>query len=291
MSNINLNLYKIFCAVAQSKNYSEASEKLLLSPSNISTQITNLENLLDTQLFYREKSGMRLTEAGEELFEIVNSGIESFDLAEKILKKKNDLSKAKITIGCPSHLAIFYLMECIEKAKKDYPGLKIRLVSGANSGEMIQLLQNHEVDFVIIDVVPTDSNGIKVKELKNINNIFISKNALKINDLKELEDFKYILNFKNTITTQKLMEVLKQHDIKIEANMECDITELRIDAVKRNLGVGYVMKEAVKRELENKEIYEVEIPIELPSLKINLIYEQLSKVDKSFINKYLQSEL
>ena len=28
MSNVNLNLYRIFCKVAQSKSYSEAAEKL-----------------------------------------------------------------------------------------------------------------------------------------------------------------------------------------------------------------------------------------------------------------------
>ena len=43
MSNINLNLYRIFCKVAQSKSYSEAAEKLGLSVPNVSTQISNLE--------------------------------------------------------------------------------------------------------------------------------------------------------------------------------------------------------------------------------------------------------
>ena len=47
MSNVNLNLYKIFCKVAESKSYNEASDKLDgLSVANISTQISNLENLI-----------------------------------------------------------------------------------------------------------------------------------------------------------------------------------------------------------------------------------------------------
>ena len=49
MSNINLNLYKIFCKVAQSKSYSEAAEKLDLSVANVSTQIANLEEQLDLE--------------------------------------------------------------------------------------------------------------------------------------------------------------------------------------------------------------------------------------------------
>lgn len=55
MSNTNLNLYKIFCVVAESRNYKEASEKLYLTESTISSHIKNLENKLDITLFYRER--------------------------------------------------------------------------------------------------------------------------------------------------------------------------------------------------------------------------------------------
>ena len=81
MSNINYNLYKIFCAVANSKSYADAGVKLNLSTSNISMQITNLEKQLDVKLFNREKDGVKLTEAGEELYAIINQGISSFDFA------------------------------------------------------------------------------------------------------------------------------------------------------------------------------------------------------------------
>ena len=57
MSNVNLNLYKIFCKVAESKSYNEASDKLDgLSVANISTQISNLEKQLNLILFNRESA-------------------------------------------------------------------------------------------------------------------------------------------------------------------------------------------------------------------------------------------
>jgi bacterial regulatory helix-turn-helix protein, lysR family len=45
-----------------------------------------LENQLDVKLFYREKNGVKLTEKGKQLFEIVNKSISSFDFAEKAMK-------------------------------------------------------------------------------------------------------------------------------------------------------------------------------------------------------------
>ena len=58
------------------------------------------------------------------------------------------------------------------------------------------------------------------------------------------------------------------------------------------MGIAYVIKESVKKELDDKELYEVELPIELPSVKLNLIYlkDELTKVDKKFINKYLKNK-
>ena len=102
MSNINLNLYEIFCKVAQSKSYSEAAEKLGLSVPNVSTQISNLEEQLNLKLFNRENKGVTLTENGKELYEIVNKSISGFDFAEKLAKDKNDISSGCIKIGCPS---------------------------------------------------------------------------------------------------------------------------------------------------------------------------------------------
>ena len=84
MSNVNLNLYRIFCKVAQSKSYSEAAEKLDLSVANVSTQIANLEEQLNLKLFNRENKGVTLTEDGKELYEIVSKSISSFDFAEYI---------------------------------------------------------------------------------------------------------------------------------------------------------------------------------------------------------------
>ena len=146
-------------------------------------------------------------------------------------------------------------------------------------------------DFKLLEEKCKNYNNIMVEELKEVKNIFISNKPINIKDLKELEKQNYILNFEYSSTIKRLKNTLKQHNIEIEANMQYDITELRINAVKRGLGIGYVMKEAVKNELEKKELYEVKLPIELPISKINLIYikQQLTQADKKFIKNYLKN--
>lgn len=291
-TNINLNLYKTFLVVAKSKSLSDASNKLNIEKPSLSRNIKQLEDTLGIKLFYRDSKGMKLTAEGEELYEFVDKSLSLLETGEKIVQEKNDLSTGEITIGSLSHLSAFYVMDCIEKAKKDYPNLKIELVTGATGRNLIDLLENHKIDFAIdstnLDIANKD---IQLQELKVIDNIFISKEPLEITDIKQLENFEYILGAEYTATTKELMDTLKKVDVKIKQSVKIDITELRINAVKRGLGIGYVMKDAVEKELENQEVYEVKIPMELPKSKVHLINLKghLSKADKNFIKEYLKN--
>lgn len=290
MTNVNLNLYKIFCVVATSKSYSEASEKMNQSVSNISTQILNLENQLDTKLFIRENDGIKLTEAGKDMYDIISKSMLAFDFGEKILKEKNTLDKGRITIGCPSHITTYYLMDYVEKAKKDYPGLDVEIVGTADNSAMLELLENHEIDFIVMDVIPENKLDLIIETLTTVNYILVSNKPLKINDVKELENLNYILNFDYTNTTKKLKELLKKYNVNIKATTKSDITEVRVNAVKRGLGIGYVIRESVKQELAENQLYEVELPIDLPTIDISLVYikDQITRVDKKFIKSYLK---
>ena len=291
MSDTNLNLYKIFCVVAESKNYKEASDKLYLTESTISSHITNLEKKLDIILFYRERDGLVLTEAGKELYDSMHNNIKDLEFAENAIIQNYDISKAKISIGCPSHISIFYLSKYITKVRNDYPNLKIDIVSVADYNGLLQLLQRHIVDFVIIDTVPDNiNNELIIKTLKKINNIFISNELIEIKDIKEMEQYKYILNYKESISTKRLFEVLKENNVEIEADIQSDNTEMRIEEVRQGQGIGYVMKESVEDALNKGELYEIELPIKLPEVNINLIYieKYLTKIDKIFIKKYLE---
>lgn len=291
MSDTSLNWYKVFCVVAESKNYKEASEKLYLTESTISSHINNLEKKLGMTLFYRDKGGLSLTEAGKELYNSTHKKIKELEFAESIVVQNYDVSKARLKIACPSHISIFYLSKYITKVKQDYPDLKIDIIGVADYDGLIQLLQKHIVDFVIVDIAPEDTKSeIQIKALKRISNVFISKEPISIKDIKELEQYRYILNYKNSISTRELFKILQEYDVKISADIQADSTEMRIEEVKQGQGIGYVMEEAAGEAIRNKEVYKVKLPINLPEININVVYieKYLSKMDKIFINKYLK---
>lgn len=289
MNNINLNLYRIFYIVAKSKSLVEVSRKLHISQPAISKDIKKLEDSLNTKLIYRKNNGISLTANGEEFIKYLDESFGILNTGEEIIKQRNDLEHGTISIGCLSHISSLYLMERIEAFKNKYPGIKIQILS-ATSEQLMDLLQLHKLNFIIDTSIPnTIYNNLETKFLKDFDTIFISNKKMIINDLKELENKKWILPFDYTGTRKRLDNILEKYNIYINSSMELDVTDLIIDAVKRNLGIGYVIKDSVKEELKNGIVYQIDTKIELPKTSIYLINlkDQLTKADKILIKEYL----
>ncbi len=287
-NSINLNLFRYFIVAVESKSFAEAGQKLGYSAPTVSTSISTLENQLGVKLFTRKP--LKTTEIGQEIYEAVKEGFSSLDFAVVLAKSKNDIEYGKIAIGCPSHVTEFFLMERIAKAVKDYPNLQVSLDTESGSKELIQSLKNNKIDFIILDSIPDEyKEEVEIKEIKQIEYIFVSKNKIEINDIKELEKYKYILTYGHRVSNLKLIDILKEQGITIQSVLRCPTTEQRINAAKHGIGIAYVMKDAVKRELENNELYEVKIPFKLSNNSLRIVYlkNHLTKVDKQFINRYL----
>lgn len=288
---INLNHYRTFWVVAQSKSYADASNKLNVTKTAIAKNIQQLEDQLNTKLFYRESRGVKLTADGEIFYKFVDRGFSEIEAGEKLIAQKNNIETGEIIIGALSHIADFLLIDKIQEVKSKYPELKVKLTTGATGKNLIELLEDHKIDFAVDSTSMNIKNKDIVKEeLMEVENIFVSKKPTKIEDIKDLTNFKLILGGEFTHTTQDLISTLKEHGVSIKPSVEIDITELRISAAKKGIGISYVMKESVKEALKKKEVYEVKMPIKLPVSKINLIYlkEQLNKADKQFIKEYLK---
>ncbi len=86
---------KIFHAVAQAGNFSNAAKELGLNQSSISRHIQDLEDSLSTQLFSRHSRGLTLTEAGEMLYSTTK------DVNAKLTRAQQKILDSKRTASGP----------------------------------------------------------------------------------------------------------------------------------------------------------------------------------------------
>ena len=129
VSNINLNLYKTFYDVAKYGSFSKAAKNCYTSQPAISKAIKKLEEQLNTQLFYRNLSGVELTEKGKELFYFVEKSYNNLLIAERNMLETETLERGKLSIGMPSNIGSFDLFDKIIAFHNKYPKIEITIIT------------------------------------------------------------------------------------------------------------------------------------------------------------------
>lgn len=291
--NINLNLYKIFYEVAKYNSISAASKNMYLSQPAISKAIKNLESELDVILFYRTLNGIILTEKGKELFLIVEQGLNSFRLAEKKMEENVKLQKGSLSIGVRSHIASFYLIDKIAEFHKKYNKIDITIISRP-SAELLKLMSNNEIDFVIDSVSEKDElDEFSLEDLETLSHCFIALPDLvnkNVQFLKDLEEMPLILPVAHSSHRQYLNAMLLKENIIFKNTISIETSELILDMVKKGLGIGYILRDMVKNDLDKKNLVEINVKEELPKISLKLIYKEknLAEAPRKFIEDYLK---
>lgn len=297
-SNINLNLYKIFYEVASSESISDASKKLFITQSAVSKAIKKLESDLNTNLFYRNSKGVKLTDKGKELLFYVEEAFNNLITAERAMIESKTLSKGKISIGVPSQIGSFYIFEDITNFHKKYPNIEITIISKTTT-QLLKLLEHHEIDF-IIDTSPinTKIDNIIIKPLIEVKNCFVVKTDTsiqidKIKTIKDLANYPLVLPIKGTDNRKQLDKIFEKNNVDLNNVINIHTSEMIAGSIKKDLGIGYIIYDVVKDNIKNGEFKIVDIKEKLPKVIINLVYieKYLTIAPKFFIEEYLNIKM
>ena len=287
LNNINLNLYKVFYICAKCNSFKEASEKLYVTQPAISMQIKSLEDSLGTKLFYRSNTGLSLTNEGKQLYNYIEKSYNYIVAGEKIIKQSNNIDYGTIIIGAPAHIASFYLLEYIETYRKKHPHVFFRIINGTTT-QLLNSLEEHSIDFVV-DSSPINitNQEMTILPLVQFDTCFITANQ---NTKVNMEKEKYVMPYERSSIRKNLEKELEKYNVKLNVVLEVETTDLIISAVKKQIGIGYVVKESVKNELENKELIELKTEYNLPKLQLNLVYidDYLTNLSKFFIKNHIK---
>ena len=293
-SNINLNLYKIFYEVALSESISDASKKLFITQSAVSKSLKKLEEDLNTKLFYRNSKGVKITDKGEELLFYVKEAFNNLITAERTMIESETLNKGKISIGVPSQIGSFFIFKNITNFHKKYPNIEITIISKTTK-QLLKLLESHEIDF-IIDTSPIVSNieNIVIKPLVDVENCFVvRKNTnIPISNIKTIEDLaKYplVLPIKGTDNRKQLDKLFEKNNVELNNVINIHTSEMIVGAIKKDLGIGYIIYDVIKDNVESGEFKILDINSVLPKITINLVYieKYLTIAPKFFIENFL----
>lgn len=272
--NIDFELYRVFNEVANSGNITAAAEKLHISQPAVSKSIKSLESQLGGTLFVRTKRGVTLTEEGKELHTYIKLAIEHIRNAENRFTDMINLNTGLIRIGISRTLVKEYLLPYLEEFHKMYPNIKIEIFTNKAS-ELIPQLRNGLIDLIIANLPVKKYKDIDIYNLKEIQDVFVVNKKFNLGsevvNLKDLNKLPLILQPKGTNTRDFLDSIVSKYDVYLEPEMCLASYGLVQDMTTIGFGVGYVVKEFVKKELDSGELVEIKTNPKIPSRYIGLI--------------------
>ncbi|QND57472.1 transcriptional regulator GcvA [Mesorhizobium huakuii] len=116
---------RTFEAAARHLNFTRAADELGLTPAAVSHQVKEIEDQLDLVLFTRTSRTMRLTEAGNVLFE---ASIDALDLLNRAVSRACKMTRGttllKVTLD--AQFATKWLMRRIDDFRRQKPGIELR---------------------------------------------------------------------------------------------------------------------------------------------------------------------
>lgn len=271
--NIDLNLYRIFYVVAKRGNITKAAEELYISQPAVTQAIHSLENQIGATLFIRAKKGVTLTEEAKVLFQFVESGLNYIKNGENKFKELMNIESGTLKIGASTTVTQHVLLKYLDIFQDRYPNVSISITNDLTQN-LVKLLREGSVDLLILNLPTKDAKDIEIVPFLEVHDTFmvgkrkidLINNKLDLNNIKE--DFIFQ---KSPSNTRKFLDNwLNDNNIEIDPKYDVVSFNLVKDMTRMGLGIGYITKEFAIKELNDGDLFELNINPKVPARHIGI---------------------
>ena len=291
--NYTLNQLQIFLKIVQTQSATKASEELHLTQPAVSIQLRNFQNQFDIPLTEVVGRKIYITDFGREIAEAAENIINQvYAINYKTLAFKGQLTgRLKISIVSTGKYVMPYFLS---NFMQQYSGIEL-MMDVTNKNKVIESLENNEVDFALVSILPNTLNIEKLDLLQN--KLFLvgntEKKIKKTASTKEIfKDLPLIFREKGSGTRQAMESFIEQNNMSVLKKMELTSNEAVKQALLAGLGYSIMPLIGIKNELHTNELQIIPIkglPIITTWSLIWLKGKKHSPVSMSFL-AYLKKE-
>lgn len=286
----NLSQYRIFYAVAKAGNISRAAKELYISQPAISKSISKLEDSLNTVLFTRNSRGVQLTDEGQVLFEHTRDAFEELAKGEQELKRIREFNMGHIRIGVSNTLCRFIMVKYLKGFIEQYPHIKITIESQPTT-QTLSMLEQQRIDIGLV-VEQKSSRNMNFIPVMDIEDIFVATPSylenLRLREGADTDVFQsgnLMLLDKNNITRHYIDDYMTCNEIIANNLLEVTTMDLLIEFARIGLGIGCVIKEFVKEDLDSGRLVQLKLDTPIHKRNVGFLWQssRTSKALDTFI--------
>lgn len=250
-----LHQLQVFAKVVETKSITKAAVELHMTQPAVSIQLKNLQNQFDIPLTEVIGRQLYITDFGHEISKMTERILnEVYAINYQTLAYKGHLSgRLKISsVSTGKYILPYFLSGFL----KEQPGIEL-LLDVTNKSKVIESLENNEIDFALVSVLPEKMAIQKIDLMPN--KLFLVGNTEKKFakgplDKKILEDLPMIFREKGSGTRVVMERFIEKNKLPIQKKMELTSNEAVKQAVLAGLGYSIMPLIGLKNELQNKDL-------------------------------------
>ena len=236
----SIRVLKNFLAITRHKSVAAAAKEIGLTAAAAGQQVQQLEADIGVELFDRTKRSLSLNHQGRSLIEPIQDIIARYEALGSDFK--SDLS-GTIVLGALVSTLMGAFGNALNKIKRSYPGLEVKLIAGLSSNFLDQVLDG-TLDAAIVTESPYAlPQRVQWTELYKEPMILIMPTPMSKKGGKTLDqesDLAFIRFERNTWTGHLVDQTIRANKLNIKEGMELNSVEAIIELVRQGLGYSIV---------------------------------------------------
>lgn len=148
--------YEIFQTIIEQGSFAKAASLLHLTPSAVSHSISALETEIGFSLFIRNKNGVKLTNAGEEVLPYLQQVVKSNQNFMQKISEMKGLNEGSVKVGCINSVCLTWMPGILRKFTADFPQIDIEVYQGSYD-DVIDWVRNGVIDIGIVSKLVSDT--------------------------------------------------------------------------------------------------------------------------------------
>jgi len=285
-----------FLEAANRGSFRRAADALYLSQPSVSARVQTLESEVGVALFHRTARGVRLTDMGRTFLPFAQRSIETLRRGREVLESVRQTSAGILNMATARVIGTYVLPETLQKFQQLYPDANLHIKVGGSS-DVLQMVVDEEVQLGLARFMQhPDVDALHLYDEEAVlvvhpGHSFTKTRVAAMSQVAQEPLIVYDPGDPGSSYFQFINRVCRDAGVTAKVEMNLDSVEAAKNMVRLGLGVSFLPRSAVRREVEFESLILIDLaevpPVLLPTYLLLRRGQEIGPTARSFL-KLLQ---
>ena len=285
---MDMHKLEIFRVVATEKSFSRAAARLSRTQPAVSMAVQRLEAVVGEPLIDRAGRQLRLTDAGQVVFDFARRFENLRGELDVALAELRDRGAGRLSIGANESTTL-YLLPLISRYRTQYPRVKVQIRRSQSSKIPVEILEG-DLEMGVISYDPQDSRLVaRTIFTDHLACVVSPQHRLARRRGVSIADLGAETFIAHSVVSPYKEVVLREFErmkVPLHRDVEMPTVEAIRKMVQRNQGVAFLPRMCVEEEIAQGVLREIQVSELQAERKIRLVYpagRTLSHAARAFL--------